>query len=207
MFWERKKILKSVATERVQVVPFADACCKSHSYVLRLGSLWNCWPQAGSRQQLDIDPFRLDLFRKMTKKQVRDKLTVLPFSLVLNGSLETVRLPDNVAGFLTPLGQLSRMGIVNFSSPYLHPGFGGARGLPVVFEFFHILPCRLRLHAGMPFAHLHFFSVPRVKGQGESPAHGELLKGSFGSIYDKLASYRKVMVMGVKQASVQKRSR
>ena len=189
MFWEKTKIIKALNSEYLSIKPFCKHCIKSYSYILRLGKTWNHIPQ-GQPLAEEIDVFDLSLFRSKVKTNLASSILIKSFSFILNASCEVVRLPSNVMGIMLPLGQITRLGFVNFSSPFLHPGFGGDTGLPIVFEFYHILPYSIRLYAGMPFAHLHFLSVTPSRDSHDSPARTYLDNNFLGSIYDQLEAYQ-----------------
>jgi deoxycytidine triphosphate deaminase len=192
MFWTNTEIVKSVEQNRIKIAPFSMHCVKTHSYVLRLGSTWNITDNE-TLNFSELDPLCLEKFRKNLVKKESNSVSIKSLTFSLNASHEIISLPPDVMGILSPLGQLTRMGIVNFSSFYLHPGFGANSGIPIIFEFFHILPCKIRLYAGMPFAHLHFTSIDNYSDIKDSPALDYLRRNCLGSIYDKFDNYRKAM--------------
>ena len=79
---------------------------------------------------------------------------------VLAATHETVRLPDSLAGAISPLSHIARFGLsVTCGADHISPGYGSDGGASLTLELVNNNPTPLRLSAGMPIAHSRLYAI------------------------------------------------
>ena len=136
-----------------------DSCLSPASYELRIGS---------------IRPIEGESERKLAKGE---EFVMKEGASVLVGTLEEVRLPDDVAGFLFLKSSLGRSGYVPWSQGYVDPGYNG--GLTIAL---HNFAGKLQLFAGhQKICHIVFV---KLTAPTTNPYDGEY-SGSTGATASK----------------------
>jgi len=93
-----------------------------------------------------------------------------PRSFVLAATLEWIKTPDYLGGYVTGKSSLGRRGLVIETAPGVHPGFLGCLTL----ELANVGEVPLRLHPGMPICQLFLHRITSAStGRAETRFRGE----------------------------------
>lgn len=171
----------------IQITPFDDRLVKRNSYLLRLAGPFRRLQGDTVLDTADPDSFTA------CEGTVEDGPSVLltPDSLVLAGSCERVGLAPSLAGLLSGISNVARLGVqVHATSQLVNAGFAEGNPTPVVFELSTVGGRRVRLYPGTPLCHLVFarLSAPaaarRPSGRtGQRGTDPSRLLEQFGSFY------------------------
>jgi dCTP deaminase len=78
-----------------------------------------------------------------------------PSSFVLASTFEWLKLPNNVAAYISGKSALGRMGLIIETAAGIHPGFSGC----ITLELFNCGEVPIRIYPGMPVCQLFFHEV------------------------------------------------
>jgi dCTP deaminase len=164
MMLGRAAILDAMKLFDLGIEPFVDSQLRSASYVLRLGRRFR-------RARLAVQPIHVwsanaadDRFMEIEEAS---ELCIPQGDFVLAATHETVRLPDRLAGAISPLSHIARFGLsVTCGADHISPGYGSNGGASLTLELVNNNPTPLRLSAGMPIAHLRLYAI-----EGGDPVH------------------------------------
>lgn len=137
----------------------------SASIDLRLG----CWfvilrhPRASL---LDIGPtvsetLTAEALTKLHYVRFGDKFVLHPRAFVLGSTLEWIRMPKNIAGYVTSRSSWGRRGLIIATATGVHPGFTGC----LTMELFNSGEIPVALYPGMAISQ---FFMHTVKSESES---------------------------------------
>src|SRR5271157_5162770 len=121
MFLSATEIESCVRANRLRIEPFTAELLKPASYVLRLGRRFARWkPSAES-----LRPWAQSIDDSALNYLESEKIEVAPGEVLLANTYERLALSPSVAGILSTLSHLARLGIsVTSGSTWVSPGFG-----------------------------------------------------------------------------------
>jgi dCTP deaminase len=172
MFLSAKEIEGCVQANRLGIDPFAPELLKPASYVLRLGQRFARWKPSTTPLRPWAEVVDDSALAYVETREIELK----PGELILANTYERLALSPSVAGILSTLSHLARLGItVTSGSTWINPGFGETEPTALTLEISNVNRVPVVLDSGMPVCHLAFAEV-----SGEIRTRGPLAK----SIYD-----------------------
>lgn len=105
-----------------------------------------------------LDPSSADIEEKIRGFQdgiyvpYGDKFILHPRQFILGSSLEYIRFPSDIMGFVVGRSSWGRLGLIIETSPIVHPNFTGV----LTFEFSNLSTAPIALYPGMRIAQLEF---------------------------------------------------
>ncbi len=160
----KAEIARLVASSAVGIDPFSDIQLKGASYVLRLGRRFRRWLPGQSAVQMWSPSAAATA---LAAPEDADIFTIDPGTLVLGCTLERIRLPESIAGQISPLSHVARFGLgVTCGADFINPGFGGAAATLLTLELYNHNSRPLELQSGMPVAHLRLIETGAPVGAG-----------------------------------------
>lgn len=159
MFLSAGRIRSERHGGRLTIAPFDEGRLKPASYVLSLGARFRrwrreaepvqLWSAAAGATHLD-DPF------------AAGTVVLQPGDFILGCTAETVGLPPDLYGLISPLSHVARFGLaLHCGADFVNPGFGGAAATALTLELVNHNPSPIELTAGMPIAHLRIGRIER----------------------------------------------
>jgi len=138
----------------LEVHPFSRAQLRGPSYVLRLGNRFRRWRDIDTNIRLwSPEATKNALFEPFEISNVIMK----PNEFVLACTFETLRLPKDYAGIITPLSHVARFGLgVTGGADFVNPGHGAKAPNKLTLELMNNNQNALELEAGMPIARIRF---------------------------------------------------
>lgn len=100
-----------------------------------------------------VDPsedYNLSIFQTTHRVNLREKFILHPKELVLASTLEYVRLPLSVSGYVTSRSSWGRSGLVIATATIIHPGFKGV----ITLELINLGEVPIVLYPGLAVAQL-----------------------------------------------------
>lgn len=174
MILSAKEIESCVRANRLRIEPFAADLLKPASYVLRLGRRFARWvPSSESLRPWAqaIDSSALIYFES-------EKIELQPGEVLLANTHERLALSASVAGILSTLSHLARLGIsVTSGSTWVNPGFGQYAPTALTLEITYTNRTPVVLDSGMPVCHLAIAQVSGVLGS-DGPLSKSVYEGS-----------------------------
>ncbi|MET9357468.1 hypothetical protein ABZY14_31560 [Streptomyces sp. NPDC006617] len=144
-------IRTSLAEGSLAITPFDDRLVKRNSYLLRLHTAF---------RRIDTDAV-LDtadahaLAAAAGRVTEADSIVLTPDSLVLGCSVERLGLAGGMAGLLSGVSDVARLGVqIHCTSQLINAGFAHNQPSRVVFELSTVGGRKVRLHSGTPICHL-----------------------------------------------------
>jgi dCTP deaminase len=111
-----------------------------------------------------------DFLTQKTYVPFGKKFVLHPNCFILAATLEWVKIPSNLGGYVTGKSSLGRRGLVIETAPGVHPGFLGCLTL----ELANIGEVPLSLHPGMPVCQLFLHEISSVeKAEAKTRFRGE----------------------------------
>ncbi|MBF0391199.1 MAG: dCTP deaminase [Alphaproteobacteria bacterium] len=157
MILSNRAIGDAVETRRITITPFEPRLMRPASYLLRLGSRW---------RSIRFDGRTIDTALPLegqvapSPAQEGDALTVRPGEFILAESHESIGLSNDLAGMLSTISHLARLGVaVHLASNWVNPGFGGGTPTKLALEISCAHDSPVILHAGWPVCHIAFANV------------------------------------------------
>jgi len=135
----------------LHISPFDDRLVKRNSYLLRLAGPFRRIQGSGIVDTADPASFGEN------EGEIETGASVLltPDTLVLAGTHERVGLAPSLAGLLSGISNVARLGVqVHATSQLINAGFAHGDPSPLVFELSTIGGRRVRLYSGTPLCHL-----------------------------------------------------
>ena len=159
----------AVAAGRLGVEPFDPALVQPSSIDVRLDRWFRVF---ANHRYTHIDPAeRQDDLTELVEPRDDEPFVLHPGEFVLGSTLETVSLPDDLAGRLEGKSSLGRLGLLTHSTAgFVDPGFHGH----VTLELSNVANLPIRLWPGMKIGQLCLF---RLTGPAEQP-YGSAAAGS-----------------------------
>ena len=177
----KAEIVRLITSSAVEIDPFSGIQLKGASYVLRLGRRYRRWLPGQSAVRMWSPSAAATA---LAAPEDADIFTIDPRALVLGCTLERIRLPESIAGQISPLSHVSRFGLgVTCGADFINPGFGGAAASLLTLELYNHNSRPLALRSGMPVAHLRLIETgapadggtPRSIYEGADPLTEPLL--------------------------------
>ncbi|MBZ5618918.1 MAG: dCTP deaminase [Acidobacteriia bacterium] len=149
------EIRELIQSGRLTIDPFDDRMVRPGSICLRLGS--------HALRPLFTDT--VDVGDSTTYPQYEtmgeDEIVVPPRTVVLVNTLERIALPRSLAGWMSNLSGLARLGLSVVLSNYVSPGFGESAPSTLALEVSHPFNESVRLRPGMRICHLVLMRLSR----------------------------------------------
>jgi dCTP deaminase len=152
-----ERIAAAIDQGRIVLSPFDRRFLRPASYLMRLGRRW----RLASGQGEVIDSARPVAEQAGAPVIIEsDTLTIQAGDLIVAETLEAIGMPDDLAGQLSTLSHLARLGVaVHLASNWINPGFGGATPTKLALEITCASPFPVILHTGWPLCHVAFLEV------------------------------------------------
>lgn len=160
----RTEITAAIDRGNIAIDPLTPELIKRNSYVLRLGSKFR---RLRSHEIIDIaDPDSMS--RNAGETFESDSVVIDSDSVVLASSFETISLAPNLAGVLSGISNVARLGtLVHATSAFINAGYGWGQPGRVVFEIATLGRLRVKLYTGIPICHL---AIVRLAGAADYPS-------------------------------------
>lgn len=138
------------------IEPFEVNLLRSANVCLRLGT-----------EFIYFDSFKpIDLKRKesypdyqLTIASKDEGILLPPRTMILSNTLEKISLSRKVAGWISNLSGLARLGLKIVMSNYISPGYGEAALNSLTLELYNTLDVPIRVYPGMRACHIIFFRL------------------------------------------------
>lgn len=141
MILTKEAILKEIKKRKIKITPFKKANIGPASVDLTLDSKFRILKPEVEEIVLDE---KTD-YKKLTKLVTADKITLRPGDFMLGITKETIKLPENICGWLGGRSRFARLGLlVHATASFVHPGISNRQ----VLEISNISPTNLILKAG-----------------------------------------------------------
>ena len=185
----KPEIARLVASSAVGIDPFSGIQLKGASYVLRLGRRFRRWLPGQTAIRMWSPSAAAAALAAPEEAEI---FTIDPGTLVLGCTLERIRLPESIAGQISPLSHVARFGPgVSCGADFINPGFGGAAASLLTLELYNHNSRPLELRSGMPVAHLRLIETgapadagpPRSIYEGTDPLTAPLLFEEWGTTF------------------------
>ncbi len=155
MILSKKEIFKEIGKGALKITPFDAASVGECSVDLRLGNEFRVFKK---QKTLEIteEPF---LWEKQSKKTVLKKgkaLVLKPNQLVLGLTLEKIKMPKHLCGFIEGRSRFARVGLlVHVSSGLIQPGVENKQVLEIV----NLSPTNISLKPGLRICQVLFEQI------------------------------------------------
>lgn len=149
MILSDRDIKKAIREKKLGIEPFDEGCVQPSSYDLKLESQVRMFDnhKAG---EIDVRK-RQDVSRRV--KVGKEGFVLHPGEFILGSTVESFRIPANLAAKLEGKSSLARLGLViHATAGYVDPGFEGQ----LTFEMSNISRLPIRLYGGMKVAQICF---------------------------------------------------
>ncbi|WP_370234658.1 MULTISPECIES: dCTP deaminase [Henriciella] len=162
----RSEINELIETSQLLVTPFRSECLRGASLILTLAPRFRRWKAAS-----DL----IDIAEQVPSEaclgpiETAEQIDLEPGAFVLASTAEKIGLSHSIAGQLSALSHLARLGVgVVSDASFVGPGYGHATPTNLTLELHNRNPNPVRLRCDMPIAHLR---IERVTGEaGDVPA-------------------------------------
>lgn len=155
MILGKREILERIRRKEIVITPFKRKNLQAASLDLVLGNefrIFKPFEKVPVSESFDL--------KKITELK-KGSVVLGPFDFVLGITKEKIKLPGNVAGFLSTRSRFARLGLsVNLNSPVVQPGVDNKQ----VLEIFNASRNTLILKHGEKICQLFFMDV---KGNGK----------------------------------------
>lgn len=141
MILTKEVILREIKKGRIKITPFKKANIGPASIDLTLDSKFRILkPEV---EEIILDE-KTD-YKKYTKLITAGRIILKPGDFMLGITKETIRLPENICGWLGGRSRFARLGLlVHATASFVHPGISNRQ----VLEISNISPTNLVLKAG-----------------------------------------------------------
>lgn len=157
MILSNRAIGEALDQGRLTITPFDPTFLRPASYLLRLGARWRRVCHGGRTIDTSLP---LEEQISLSPVETSETLTVKPGEFILAETHEAIGLPDGLAGLLSTMSHLARLGIaVHQASNWVSPGFGAGIPTKLALEISCAHQSPVILHAGWPVCHIAFASV------------------------------------------------
>lgn len=152
MILSKPEILAEIQKGNLKITPFEKANVGECSVDLRLGNEFRVFSKQ-KPLKITEEPF---LWQKQTKKLVLKKnqtITLKPNQLLLGITLEKIKMPKHLCGFIEGRSRFARMGLmVHVSSGLIQPGVENKQVLEIV----NLSPSEVTLTPGLRICQVVF---------------------------------------------------
>ncbi|MGQ4436288.1 MULTISPECIES: dCTP deaminase [unclassified Streptomyces] len=146
-----QEIRQALDAGEIHITPFDEHLVKRNSYLLRLVGPFRRIQGDDILDTADPDSFT----RCEGTVETGNSVLLTSDSLVLAGSYERVGLAPTLAGLLSGISNVARLGVqVHATSQLVNAGFAHDDPSPLVFELSTVGARQVRLYAGTPICHL-----------------------------------------------------
>lgn len=143
----------------------------SASLDIRLGR-WFSTLRYQKMNILDLDSEREDKPEAALAKRhftpFGDKFVLHPGNFVLGSTLEWIRMPANLGGYITGRSSWGRRGLIIETASGIHPGFCGC----ITLEIANVGQIPIAIRPGMPIAQIFFHMTFPSEGKSQSNLSG-----------------------------------
>lgn len=112
-----------------------------------------------SNKEVDVRKFESYPQALNTEIDSVSGLLMQPGSFILGATVEKIALSNNVAGFISNISGLARLGLNSVLSTYVSPGFGEGKTRPLTLELHNASGNAIRIFPGMRICHLLLFRL------------------------------------------------
>lgn len=102
-------------------------------------------------------------YQRMITIQFNDKLVLHPGQFILGSTLEYIRLPDDLVGYIIGRSSWGRLGLVIATAILIHPLFAGV----ITLELTNLGEVPIVLHPGRRIAQISFHKALKSRVEGE----------------------------------------
>ena len=154
----RDEILKRIKSGKIKIEPFKEKSLGPASYDLHLGNKFRIFK--GAKEVFKVD--EKAEFEKVTKLvETTEPFLVMPGQVVHAATLEKIKLPEDICGWLQGRSRFGRLGLmVHITASFIHPGTEGHQ----VLEMNNAGPMPLSLEPNLKICQIVF---EEVKGKGK----------------------------------------
>jgi dCTP deaminase len=147
-------IRKELASGRIEIEPFDEACVQPSSVDLHVDSQFRVF--ANSRYPyIDVRKSMPDL-TELVEVEGEDPFILHPGEFVLGSTRERVRLPDDLVARLEGKSSLGRLGLlIHSTAGYVDPGWDGYLTL----ELSNVANLPITIYPGMKIGQISFFRL------------------------------------------------
>jgi dCTP deaminase len=147
-------IRKELASGRIEIDPFDEACVQPSSVDLHVDSQFRVF--ANSRYPyIDVRTSMPDL-TELVEVKGDEPFILHPGEFVLGSTLERVRLPDDMVARLEGKSSLGRLGLlIHSTAGYVDPGWDGYLTL----ELSNVANLPITIYPGMKIGQISFFRL------------------------------------------------
>lgn len=152
----KNEILKAIKSGRVTIDPFDEASVGPASVDFHLGNTFRVFRRI--TQTFDVGE-TVD-FNEITQIiEVTKAISLLPGESIHGITVESLKLPSNLCGWIQGKSSLARLGLlVHITANFIHPGMKGKQ----VLEMTNAGPITLNIKVGIPICQIIF---EETKGQ------------------------------------------
>jgi dCTP deaminase len=152
------EINEFIRSSRIVIDPFDSELVRGASVCLRLGTKFM---HVKSGNEIDVR-IKETYPNYITSSVLDGSGFVVPAkTFVLASTFEKIALPLDVAGWMSNLSGLARMGLQVIFSNLVSPGYGEFGKTSLTLELFNALDVGVRIHPGMRICHLTFLRSSR----------------------------------------------
>lgn len=138
----RDELLREIKAGNIEIDPYKEECVGPGSIDLHLGNEFRVFRKLHSIYHVTDHSD----FNDITEvKKVNDCFVLMPQETVLGITVERIRLPGNVCGWLEGRSKFARLGLmVHITAGFMQPGINNRQ----VLEISNVSPVPLALHPG-----------------------------------------------------------
>jgi dCTP deaminase len=152
-------ILKLVQTGGLVIEPFDAKLVRGASVCLRLGPEFK---RMDCRQEIDIRRSETFPAHEEFSSDEYTGFLIPPKTLILASTLERIILPLDIAGWLSNLSGLARLGLQVVLSSLVSPGYGERGATKLTLELLNSLDVPIRVYPKMRICHLTFWRTQQT---------------------------------------------
>ncbi|NTV24423.1 MAG: dCTP deaminase [Nanoarchaeota archaeon] len=145
MILTHDEILNEIKNRRIQIDPFDESSIGPATVDLTLGRKLRVFSHGKEIVEFD--------YEKSTTPLEFDEYLLSPGELVLGITLERIKLPGDICGFLNSRSRFARLGLMShISAPFISPGIDNHQ----VLEIYNAGPRPIKLIPGTKICHIVF---------------------------------------------------
>jgi dCTP deaminase len=177
-------ILKSMDEKTLRISPFSEEQIRPASVIFHLGSKIKN-PTDDSIVNVQDEQSYPVLGEEVIDG--KDGYVLMPGSFILGSTIEKIGLSRSLAGTISTLTGLARLGMTAELSKFISPGFGEKLPLPLTLELVNFSNHPIRIFPGMRICHVIFYylSTPASQGYDSSVGIHSLSSAPEGSKFFK----------------------
>jgi dCTP deaminase len=178
-----RSIREALASGRLAIEPFDPACLQPASVDLKLDRVFRTF-RVTARPYVDVrEP--MDDLTEVTEIADDEPFILQPHTFCLGGTIEEVRLPEDIVARVDGKSSLGRLGLlVHATAGYVDPGWTGRLTL----ELSNQSAMPIALYYGMRIAQISFFTLTTpVERPYGSPGLGSKYQGQTGPTPSRIA--------------------